>query len=43
MKWPLFVVEMKVDLTGMKADAWKYWASSRLVVSWRIMLLDWFR
>ena len=42
VKWPLLVVEMKVDLTGLKAAAWKYWVSSRLVVSWRRMPLAWF-
>ena len=33
VKGPSLMVEMKVDLTGLKATAWKYWASSRLVVS----------
>ena len=33
-KWPLLMADMKVDLTGMKAVSMKYWASSRLVVSW---------
>ena len=42
VKWTLLMAEMKVDLTGMKASVWKYWESSCLVVSWRIMPLDWF-
>ena len=42
MKWPLLMAEMKVELTGLKANAWKYWASSRLVVSWWRMPLAWF-
>ena len=32
-KWPHFMADMKVDLTGMKAAAWKYLASLRFVVS----------
>ena len=27
VKWPLLVAEMKVDLTGLKSDACKYWVS----------------
>ena len=42
VKWTLFMVEIKVDFTGIKSAAWKYWVISRLVVSWRRMLLDWF-
>ena len=42
VKWPLLMAEMKVYLTGLKAAAWKYWGSSRLVVSWRRMPLAWF-
>ena len=42
IKWPLLMAEMNVDLTGMKAAAWNYWASSRLVLSWKIMPLAWF-
>ena len=33
VKWSLLMVAMKVDLTGLKDAAWKYWASLRLVVS----------
>ena len=43
LKWPLLMVDMKVDLTGLEAVAWKYWESLRLVVSWRRMSLAWFR
>ena len=32
VKWHLLMAEMKVDLTGLKDSAWKYWASLRLVV-----------
>ena len=39
VKWPLLMAAMKVDLTGLKAAAWKYWESSRLVLSWRRMPL----
>ena len=42
VKWTLLMAEMKVELTGLKAAAWKYWASLRLVVSWRRILLAWF-
>ena len=33
VKWLWLMVVMKVDLTGMKSDAWKYLASSHLMVS----------
>ena len=33
VKWPRLVAVMKVYFTGPKAAAWKYLASSRLVVS----------
>ena len=42
LKWPLSMENMKVYLTGMKAAAWKYWASSHLVVSCRKMPLTGF-
>ena len=42
VKWPLLMAEMKVDLTGLKAAVWNYWASFHLVVSWRRIPLDWF-
>ena len=42
VKWPLLMADMKVDLTGIKAAAWKYWESLSLVVSWRRMPLAWF-
>ena len=42
VKGPLLVVDIKVDLTGLKAAAWKYWESLSLVVSWRRMPLAWF-
>ena len=32
LKWPWLVAVMKVDFTGLKAAAWKYLASSWLVV-----------
>ena len=32
VKWPLLMAEIKLDLTGMKDSAWKYWESLRLVV-----------
>ena len=35
MKWTWLMAEMKVDLTGLKSAVYKYWASSRLVMSWR--------
>ena len=41
-KWDFLMADIKVDLTGLKASTWKYWASSRLVVSRRIMTLAWF-
>ena len=42
VKWPWLMVAMKVDLTGLKAAAWKYLASSHLVVSQQRIPLDWF-
>ena len=42
VKWPLLMVYMMVDFTGLKAAAWKYWSSSRLVISCQRMLLVWF-
>ena len=33
LKWPRLTEVMKVDLTGMKAAAWKYLVSYCLVVS----------
>ena len=42
VKWPLLMAAMKLGLTGMKAAAWKYWTSSRLVVLWWRMPLAWF-
>ena len=33
VKWHWLMAEMKVYLKGLKAYAWKYLASSRLVVS----------
>ena len=42
VKWNLLMGEMKVDFTGLKADAWKYWVISSLVVSWQRMPLAWF-
>ena len=42
VKWLLLMAEIKVELTGMKATAWKYWASSRLVMYWRRMPFAWF-
>ena len=33
VKWPRLMAVMKVDLTGLKAAAWKYLASSRFLVS----------
>ena len=42
VKWPFLMVDMKVDFTGLKAAAWKYWSSSRLVISWQRMPLVWF-
>ena len=42
VKWPLLMAAMKVELVGMKAAEWKYWASLRLVISWQRMPLAWF-
>ena len=42
MKWPLLMAAIKVELTVLKADAWKYWESLCLVVSWHIIPLAWF-
>ena len=33
VKWPWFIAVMKVGLMWLKSVAWKYLASSRLVVS----------
>ena len=33
VKWPRLMVAMKVDLTGLKTDAWKYLASLHFVLS----------
>ena len=33
VKWPCLMKVVKVDLTGLNAAAWKYFASLRLVVS----------
>ena len=33
VKWPWLMAAMKIYLTGLKADAWKYLVSSCLVVS----------
>ena len=41
-KWLLLMAARKVDLTRLKAAAWKYWASSHLVMYWRRMPFDWF-
>ena len=42
VKWPLLMATMKVELTGLKAAALNYWASSRLVMSWRRIPFAWF-
>ena len=42
VEWPLLMAEMKVDFTDLKAAAYNYWVSSRLVMLWRIMTFDWF-
>ena len=41
VKWPLLMAAIKVELTVLKADAWKYWESLCLVVSWQRMMLAW--
>ena len=41
LKWPGLMAVMKVDLTGLKAATWKYFSSSRLVVSYQRILLAW--
>ena len=33
VKWPRLMALINVDLTGLKAAAWKYWVSSSLVLS----------
>ena len=42
VKWLLLMAEIKVDLTGMKDTALKYWESLPLVMSWRRMPFSWF-
>ena len=41
VKWPRLMAVMKVNLMGLKADAWKHLASLCLVVSERRMPLAW--
>ena len=42
VKWPSLMALMNVDLTVLKAAAWKYLASLCLVVSYQRMPLAWF-